>query len=283
MKRLIQVAVVLLVLLVAAGGAAYFFFDSIVQRTVTSATTATTGTDTRLGRVGLNPFGGAANLGGFAIENPEGFSEASLFAFDNADVQVQVGSLLGDTIRVPRFEVDGATVLVEYADGKLNVMELLEHVQGDAPPTEDEDVDPDAAAKKVIIDRLSITNTTVLGSVKIPALEINFTIPDIVKENIGSDGSGVTAQDAVAIVLETVLVNVGKGLGGAVPNLDAVLDDATAKVTEKVDEFTGKAEAEVKKQTEAVEKKLDDTLGKIEKGLGIFGGKKDEAEATPAE
>ena len=284
MKRFLQVVVVLVVVVVSALGAAYFFLDSIVQSTVKSATTATTGTQTSLGRVGLNPFGGSANLGGFAIENPEGFSDSSLFAFDNADVQVEVGSLLGDTIRVPRFEVDGAQVLVEYADGKLNVMELLDRVQGEAPPTdESEDVDPDAATKKVIIDRLAITNTTVLGSVKIPgleqALQLNFTIPDIVKEDIGSDGTGVTARDAVQIVLETVLVNVGKGMGNAVPNLDAVLGDATAKLDQKVDEFTGQAEQAVREQTEAVEQKLDDTLGKIEKGLGLFGGKRDNADS----
>ena len=299
MKWILRLALVLVILVVVVAGAGYFFLNQIVQRVVVDAGNEATGTPTSLAGVGLSPLSGSAKLSGFGIGNPDGYGGGDVFSFTDADVQVDTGSLFGDTIVVPRFHIDGATVRVVYADGKLNVMELLERLQGDAPvetgePAPDEPADG-AAATKVVINDLQVRGTRVLGSIELPLLdepvELNLVIPDILMKNVGSDGSGVTAKEAMRLVLETVFANASKEainadvLGGQLDGLkaqaQAQVDDAKAKLDEqkqRLDDAKQQAESTIEtgKQTVDDAKQQFDT---VKEGLGgLFGGKKkDEA------
>ena len=280
MKWILRLAVVLVVVVVLVAVGAYLFLNQIVQRTVESAGTAATGTATTLEGVNLSPLSGALSLNRFAIANPQGFSPQPLFNLSSADVQVEPLSVIGEEIVVPRLHIDGAEVLVEYRDGKLNVMEMLKHLQGeDTGATPEEPADPGAAATKVVIRDVAITNTKVRGQIKLPGLDtplkVDTVIADIRKQNIGSDGSGVTASDAFTILMETVLANSAKGLKGVTPNLDEFVDGATAQVEAKVDEAAKKVEDKL----DEASKKVDDALGNLEKGLGgLLGGSREKAE-----
>ena len=283
MKWILRIAVVLVVVVVLIGVGAYLFLNQIVQRTVESAGTAATGTQTTLEGVNLSPFSGALNLNRFAIANPSGFSPQPLFNLNAADVQVEPLSVLGEEIVVPKLHIDGAEVLVEYRDGKLNVMEMLSHLQGDGTGEvpDEEPADTDAAATKVVIRDIAITNTKVRGSIKLPALdtplEVNTVIADIRRQNIGSDGSGVTAKDAITILMETVLANAANGLKGVTPNLDEFVDGATAQLEAKLDDATQQVEGKIDDAT----KKVDDAIGNLEKGLGnLLGGSKKTEDAA---
>ena len=279
MKWILRLAVVLVVVVVLVAVGAYLFLNQIVQRTVESAGTAATGTATTLEGVNLSPLSGALSLNRFAIANPQGFSPQPLFNLSSADVQVEPLSVIGEEIVVPRLHIDGAEVLVEYRDGKLNVMEMLKHLQGEeTETTPEEPADPDAAATKVVIRDVAITNTKVRGQISIPGLDtplkVDTVIADIRKQDIGSDGSGVTAKDAITILMETVLANAAQGVKGVAPNLDEFVDGATAQVEARIDETAKKVEGKL----DEASKKVDETLGNIERGLGgLLGGKRTEA------
>ena len=294
MKWILRLALVLVILVVVVAGAGYFFLNQIVQRVVVDAGNEATGTPTSLAGVGLSPLSGSAKLSGFGIGNPEGYGGGDVFGFTDADVAVDTGSLFGDTIVVPRFHIDGATVRVAYAGGKLNVMELLERLQGDAPvdpdvPAPDEPADG-AAATRVIINDLQVRNTRVLGSIEVPglneAVELNLVIPDILMKNVGSDGSGVTAKEAMRLVLETVFANASREainadvLAGQLDDLKAqgraMLDEGRAALDaqrQRLDDAKEQAESTLETGQQAVDQ-AKQQFDSVKQGIGgLFGGK----------
>lgn len=308
MKWILRIAVVLVLLVVVTLGAGYFFLNQIVQRVVVDAGSQATGTQTSLAGVGLSPFSGSANLSGFGVGNPDAFGAGDVFGFSEADVQVDPASLLSDTIVVPRFHIRGATVKLVYADGKLNVMELLERLQGEADPDtgtpEPEEPADGAAAKKVVINDLQVLGTRLQGSIELPGLstpaEIDLVIPDVVMTNIGSDGSGVTAKEAMRLVLEAVFANARKEainadvledqlkelLAGQLGDAKARFDEAKANTEatldaqkQRLEDAKANAEATLESGEQAVEEGRQKIEG-IKQGLGgLFGGKKDEPAA----
>ena len=291
MKWILRLAVVFVLLVVVALGVGYFFLNQIVQRVVEDAGTEATGTPTTLAGVGLSPFSGEANLTGFGIGNPEGFSDADVISFANADVQVDPASLLTDVIQVPRFHIDGVTVHVEYANGKANFLELYERVAGDAPeaPETDEPADG-SAATKVVIGDLRLTNTKLLGSVQLPGsatpLELDLVLPPVQMQNVGSDGSGVTAKEAMQLVIRTVLAN-ARDEALQLPDLEGIARNYLDNVLEErlgadLDGLRDRAES-TRAEVEGVVEENRERLEGLRDGIGgLLGGEAAEGDPAPA-
>ncbi len=276
MKKLIfRGGAVVLILLVVTLAVVFFALNPIVKGLVESQGTAGTGVATTLEGVSLRPFRGAATLTGLSLANPEGF-DGEIFNLGKADVKVNTLSVMGDEIVVPKVAIDGCTVRVAFKDGKLNVMELVNMLQGDgSEPAEEPAEDASGAGKSFVVNSLSVTNTKVLGEIALPGLSpqtIDLTIADIVK----TDVRGAEMKDVINIVIETIMLNAAQGLGGVVPNLDVLMGDLEGLAGEKLQEVQGQLD----NAAAGAEKKLDDALGGVEKKLGGFleglGKKKDE-------
>ena len=232
---------------------------------------------TTLESVNLKPFRGAATLNGLSLANPEGF-DGEIFNLGEADVKINTFSVMSDEIVVPKVAIDGCTVRVAFKDGKLNVMELVNMLQGDGTdtPAEEPTEDASGASTGFVVNNLSITNTKVIGEIALPGLspqEINLTIADIVK----TDVRGAEMKDVINIVVKTVMLNAREGLGGVVPNLDALMGDLEGLAGAKLQEVQGQLDG----AAAGAEKKLDEALGGVEKKLGGFLdglGKKKDAE-----
>ncbi|MEM6855707.1 MAG: hypothetical protein AAF593_14965 [Planctomycetota bacterium] len=285
MKKLILRGGLVLVALVLVGVVVlYFSLNGIIKNVVETQGTKATGVATTLDSVNLNPFGGALSLNQFDLANPEGFSEAKLFSFGEADVQVQIGSLLGgDEIVVPKFNLDGATVLIELKGLDLNSIKLLEQIQenaksgddGEADASEDEPAAEEGEAKGFVINELNITNTKVVGRINVPGVgeqDINLTLADIQK----TDVRGVELSDVIAFTLETVLLNASKSVAEVVPNFEALGGQLDALATDILGDVGGEIDKVVPGLGDAAKE-----LGgnEVSKALdGLFGGKeKDEA------
>lgn len=254
MKKLIirGGAVVILLLIVAVVGV-FLALNPIVKNLVESQGTAGTGVATTLEGVNLRPFRGAATLTGLSLANPAGF-DGEIFNLGQADVKINALSVMSDEIVVPTVAIDGCTVRVAFKDGKLNVMELVNMLQGDGTdtPVEEPAEDASGATKGFVVNSLSVTNTKVLGEIALPGLSpqtIDLTIADIVK----TDVRGAEMKDVINIVIETIMLNAAQGLGGVVPNLDNLMGDLEGVAEEKLQEVEGK---------------LNDAVGDIEKNLG---------------
>ncbi|MEM1446372.1 MAG: AsmA family protein [Planctomycetota bacterium] len=287
MKWVLRIVGLLVVLVIVAVVVVFFMLNTIVKSAVQTAGESATGVPTELAGVNISPFSGAATISEFSLGQPEGFNGEVLFALNAADVQVAPASLLGDTVQVPKVHIDGAHLTVAFENGKLNLQKLMEQIQertGGATEGQEETppADPDAPGKNVVIDDLRITNTTVSGSVALlpgqPPVKIeNLKIADINKQGIGSDGQGLKLEDAVGLILETIMVNATQGIATNIPGL--------GDLENLVGDVGGQATKAIEGAGEEATKAIDDAGKKLEEGLGgLLGGlgQKKEEEA-PAE
>ena len=275
-KLIVRGGAVLILLLVVVVAVAFFALNPIVKGLVESQGSAGTGVATTLDSVSLHPFSGAATLKGLTLANPAGF-DGEIFHLGEADVKVNALSALSDEIVVPKVAIDGATVHVSFKDGKLNVMELVKKLQGEGGATSSEEPADDgtASTQGFVVNDLSITNTRVLGEIALPGLSsqsIDLTLADIKK----TDVRGAEMKDIINFVVETVMLNAAKGVGG-LPNLDALSGDLEGLANDKLNDLKGQLGEKLGGNNEAV----DEALGGVEKKLGGFldglGKKKDEA------
>jgi hypothetical protein len=266
MKWVIRIVGLLVVLVLVAAVVVYLLLNGIVKSAVQTAGQDATGVPTELAGVNVSPFTGAATLTDFRLGQPEGFDGEVLFSLGEADVKVQPTSLLGDTVRVPKVHLDGTHLTVSFANGQLNLQKLMEQIRERAAPAEE--TDPEAPGKNVIIDDLRITNTTVSGSVALPGLskplEINdLQIADIQKQGIGSDGTGVKLEDAIGIILETIMINATQGISSNydLGDVRALAEDALGDVEERANQA------------------VDEAGDRLREGIGgLLGGNRDDAE-----
>ncbi len=279
MKWVVRIVGVLVVLLIVAVVVVMLSLNGIVKSAVQSAGSSATGVDTTLGGVNVGVFSGSASLNDFKLGNPEGFQAESAFELGSADVQLKTGSLFSDTVVVPKVHIDGAHVTVAFENGKLNLTELMKQIEENTGGADDSPADS-GEGKNVIIEDLQVTNTTVTGAVALvpgsDPIQIDLKIADIHKTGIGSDGSGVKLQDAVGLILETIMLNATEGVAGNVPglgDLKNMLGDVGAQATEALDKVGGDAGKALEGAGDGVNKALEG----VGEGLGgLLGGNKDE-------
>ncbi|MEM9883779.1 MAG: hypothetical protein AAF800_12780 [Planctomycetota bacterium] len=284
MKKVLGIgSLVVLTLIVVGGVVLYFSLNGIVRGVVETQGTKATGVATTLDGVNLNPFGGSLGLTDFALANPEGFSNPTIFRLGSADAAVQIGSLLrGEETVVDKVHVDGAEVVVAFENGKLNVQQLLKQINENAKPAEDEaeatEEDPAGESKGVVVRDLKITNTRVVGELALlpntPPASVNFLIADIEE----TDFRGADTGAVIGYVIQTVMLNTTTGLAENVENLGQVVEDLGEIGTVAV----GKAADEANRAIEGAGQAVDDVGKQLEEGLGgLLGGnrgnQKDEA------
>ncbi len=283
-KLLFRGFLVLVVLVLVAGVALYFSLNSIVKNQVEKQGTQATGVQTQLQSVNLNPFGGQLGLNEFSLANPQGFSEAKIFKLGEADVQVGVVALIksyftGEEMVIRDVNLDGATVLVELDGLNLNTMKLLENIQGsgeaDDAGSEGEQPtpSPEGETQGFKINNLNITNTKLIGRIKLPGgieQDVDIQLADINEKDI----QGVELSDVIGFAVRTIMVNASREIAQIAPNLE--------QLGSQVETITNQT-------LEGVGKKLDEALpgagvGEAAKKIGgreadkvlkgIFGDKK---------
>ncbi len=296
MKWVFRIVLAVLVLVLVAGVVLYFSLNGIVKSQIQTQGTAATGVDTDVDSVNLSPFNGALGLGDFTLANPEGFGDGSVFKFNDADVKVSLASLFDDEVVVNRVHVDGAEVLVKLDGTKLNIKQLYDQIQQrtapadpDAPPT-DEPAD-DAAGQPVVVEDLRITNTRVLGEVKLPGVGEPFKIDLVLADIHEREVRGAELGDVIGFVVQTVMVNAGRSVSQQFPDLDQFLggledraaelaDDVTQRAGRAVDGLADEADKVLPGSGDRITQEKDKLLDQGRDAVGeLFGGKKkDEAE-----
>lgn len=285
-KLIVRGGLVLLALVIVGVVILYFSINSIIKNQVEDQGTAATGVKTTLQSVNLNPFGGKLSLNNFFLANPEGFTDSKLFSLGEADVQVQLGSLLGgDEVVVPRVNIDGATVLLELNGLNLNAIKLLKQVQergqADDAGTEGKPPKPDAEgdAKGFLIKEFNITNTKVVGRLKTPGgieQDVDITLAPIKK----TDVRGVEMADVIAFAIETIMLNASREVTAVVPDLAQLQGQLTDVADQAMDNVGGKLNQAMPGLGDAAK----DLGGKeVDKALGDLFGKKKKKDAPKEE
>jgi hypothetical protein len=211
--RVIKWTVLLLLLLVVGVGVIVWVnLNKIVEHTVETQATAQLHLKTELNSAALSIFGGSVNLNDLTIASPEGFAAPQMFRLTNADVNVKLGELRGDPVRVQSITLDKPKLVVERSGDAFNFKRAMELMpkQPETPPDQSKPL-------KVIIDELTIKDPVVVvrpGKINIPGVtlpeEIPVTIPTMVMKNIGTgEGAqnGAAVKDVVMQVITAMAAN----------------------------------------------------------------------------
>lgn len=253
MKKVLIGFGVVLVLIV--GGVVFLYSNlgdvikEAIQRYGSDATQAIVIVD----NIDLDVTNGKTALSGFVVGNPAGFKTDSAFELGNIAVQIDTSSLDSDIILINSVAINSPKVTYELGDGGSNVDAIKRNVDtyakqfssgGESSSTQDS-----GPQKKIIIERLTITNGSV--NVSAPFLDgksLGTSLPTITLTDIGKDSGGANPAD----VIKRVIDEMTKGVGGAIAglNLDDIRKQATAKAQEAIDKATSGASDAVKSATQ---------------------------------
>lgn len=228
MKLVLKIASIgalgLLLLFVALSLAMNPLLAKVLRAGVTSAT----GTATLLASVDLGLVSGRLDLSGFAIANPEGFSDEPFLALESGRVEIEsVAALLGDAVELRSIELDGVRLQVEAHGLDTNYGAILETMrglpdgeQGSQPPSEG------GPSKTLTVGRIVVTGirAELVLDTKLAGGSSAITIPRLEVDGFSTAGS--TAQNVARLtraVLEALLQAVLEQGGNVLPT--ALLGD----------------------------------------------------------
>lgn len=279
----------LLVLIVIALLTLPLWVGPVVKTAANKIAPKYTGTDFNLGAFGLNYYTGRLHVGDVRLDNPTGYSPDKALTLGKLDVDVDMSTVLSETIVIRDILVKDVFVSLTSKDGTNNFAAIAAYATKDSQKAEEpsEEVEESAstnAARKVVIDRIRLEGITVQYEM------IPIPLPTITLTDVGRESNGIEFEDAGIAIWEAIqksvttvgggLINLGTGvleqgtniIGAGVEGASAAVD-ATTKVldagTQSVMEATQSVGDALNKATDAVDsaaKKIKD-VGKSFKGL----------------
>ncbi|HXG48436.1 MAG TPA: hypothetical protein VNO52_12480, partial [Methylomirabilota bacterium] len=124
--RIVFAVVVLLGLAIVG---VFVFLNDIVKKAVETAGPPLTKTEVKLASSKISPLSGSGHLQGLFIGNPEGFKTEFAIKMGEMKVDVDVGSLLSDTIVVEQIFIEGPEITFEGGLKGSNLGRLLDNLE----------------------------------------------------------------------------------------------------------------------------------------------------------
>ena len=138
-----------------------------------------TGTAFNVERVNLNPYTGKLFISGVKLANPEGYSAQDAFTLGSLSADVEVSTLLSDTIHVREIVIDApyASCVVD-AEGVNNFVRIMEAVNKKLGPKKEK---KEKGETKVVIDKVTVKSLR--AAIGNGALELDsLTLTDFGKD-----------------------------------------------------------------------------------------------------
>lgn len=243
MKKIL-IGVGVLVVIVAVG--VYFLLgslDSIVKAAVEQIGSDLTQTKVVLSDVKIEETSGKGVFRGFRVTNPQGFSDADAFKFDEVSVTIDTGSIFSDPVIIKEIVVVAPEVVYEFGEAGSNLDRLNKNVQSQAGAGGG---GGDAEGPKFVIESLVLRDGKV--AVQAPLLEekISLPLPTIHLTNIGKEGRGATPGDIAEQTMQAILASASSAVSKANIDIDALTKSAgeAAKGAQEMIEKTGGSAAE---------------------------------------
>lgn len=223
-----------------------------------------TGTPFSLAGASINPYTGKYSITKLELGNPEGYPVPMAFSVSNVIVDVEMSSLLSDTIHIREITINDPYASYVSKDGTNNFECIAANAMAKIGPKEEEKEEEEKGpGKKVVIDKLTIAGTRVKLKI-LPEMPIpTITLTDIGKEKGGSSWEevGQTLTDAFMKTTSTI----GDGFSSAL----GVLGDGAGSLMSGATNVLG-----------GTTKALGDTAKKIGNLGGLLGGDDDDAKAS---
>ncbi len=212
MKTLKRILISLFLLLFIVVMGIFFYIDGIARHGVEAGATYALGVPTTLRSMSIGILRGRVAMGGLNVSNPDGFDTDHFMAMEDGRVEVSLGTLRQEVVRLPELTLAGLSMNLENKSGSANykvIMDNLKKLDSGNPPAEESSSPP----KKFVIDTLLVKDIDVnvktigLGAIR-PDLPLH--IDQIALSNVGSDGQGVEMSELSGILIKAILDSVLK-------------------------------------------------------------------------
>lgn len=254
LKKILSIVAIAIVAVIA-GAIIYISlsYSSLVKAGVEEYGPRYTQTTVELGGVSASLFGGEITIDDFLIGNPEGHKTSHAFKVASVNVDADMSSLTGDTIRITEVVIEAPDIIYELGDGGSNLETIQNNVSKAAGGDQAKAADSGGGeGPKVVIDNLYIRNVKVaLSAGMLGGETVPVPVPDIHLKDIGKDskeGGGASIADAAKLVMDELTGSIAKAASSI--NLDDVkkqfegvtkgADDATKGVTDEIKGLFGK-------------------------------------------
>lgn len=209
MPKILRVIVLaILVLIAVILVAVNLFADRAVRVGIETAATRTLNVEVSVSDVDLSIMSGKLVLHNLLIGNPPAYQNDKLLVLKNAEIEVDVKSLLSDVVNIRDIRLDGVDVIIEQQGvSGNNLHDVLQAISDDTKEGE---------GKKLHIDNLEISDITVKVNL-MPnsgqAESVTLTLSPIRMTNLGADNKLDTAALSGEIVLAIANAVVEEGIG----------------------------------------------------------------------
>ena len=262
MKKLL---VVLLIVLIVISGLFVFLkdnLDEIVREIIVTSISEATQTNVSLAQVKLNLKEGVGVLNNYQQGNPVGFQTKYAFRFDQAELDIDVGSILDDVVIIERVFINHANILYEFNDGKTNFVELKKNIdknlkkknsdKENKPIGEQDKISSQSQtqqSKKIIIRSFEMINTEVEAAMPFASSQtLSVQLPNIKLNNIGAKENGLLADELMRVFVDSMEKDLKRAI-----NFKNLVHDLEKDLKEQIDQ-----------EAEKAIKKIESELGDIE-------------------
>ncbi|MDX2480519.1 MAG: AsmA family protein [Desulfuromusa sp.] len=263
MKVLFKLFIVLLVVVAVVVAGAFFYVDSIAKKAIEQGGEMALGVPTNLDAVHISLLGGEASLNGLQIANPSGFKAQTFMQLGQGEIAVSLGSLLGDTIKVPQVKLSNIRINLEQSGKKNNVEPILARAKSMSSQKGTSAPQPAAKdGKKFIIEYFLLDDVQVDASLDLlgQASSVNLVLPKIELRNLGAEEQGLPMPELIQKVVQAVLSAVQNSSGQLSPALAKLLAGELGGLDDIKTEVIGQATAQVEKTVKDVQEKVAEQL-----------------------
>ena len=226
MKKLLKILGVILAVLVVLIVILNMSLGKIVLKSVNAAAPGLLGVPVTLQDADIALARGKVALSGLHVGNPEGYKTDGLLDLGSVFVRLDNASLLTDTVVIKEIAIDGLVVTYEKGLKNSNLGALIEALS--AGTEEEEESGPEAEeksgaeqpAKKVIIEKLTITgsrmNFSVTGLASLTGGgAIPLPLPPITLTDLGKEKDGASLLEIVERILNEIAGAAGTAIAGS--------------------------------------------------------------------
>lgn len=217
MKILVGMVVVLVVLLLAIVLTLPLTIGPIVKTAASVGGPKVLGVPVSVGDVKLSPLAGSLTISQVKVGNPEGYSSKDSFAVDKVHVELNLASLVSETIVVRKILIDAPAISYESKDKKSNFDVMLANAKNasveEKAKTSTGEKKP---GKKVVIEEFTLNSGKVAYASNLTfGKTLTLPLPSVTIRDIGKASGGATFVDAVTEVINGILNGLMQLVSGA--------------------------------------------------------------------
>jgi hypothetical protein len=192
--------------------------DGIVESGIEDSGSDILRTEVEVDDIDISFLSSSADMDGFIIYNPEGFSDKAAISLKGIEIDLDIKSLFSETIIVKSIRVTNPQIFFEQKGTKINLRELSNNLSM-AP---DDESDKSIIIEKFILEEGKITISSELEKER----NVEASIDRIELTNIGKSGSN-SMQQVMREILEPVIQNaISKALkSGLLDKLENTVKD----------------------------------------------------------